>query len=133
MSIISRLVNKSFSATFENDDGVREANSLFSTLFETSEGETLTAKAIYKAYQQQCLRYRPQSHYMTIAQLNQKLAIVAQYRDDVRVMADGRLLGWKLRDKPVEAVPHSEGGLTWQDGFQALKAWLVSMLTCGIQ
>ena len=93
-------------STFENDDGVREANSLFSTLFETSEGETLTAKAIYKAYQQQCLRYRPQSHYMTIAQLNQKLAIVAQYRDDVRVMADGRLLGWKLRDKPVEAVPH---------------------------
>ena len=74
-------------STFENDDGVREANSLFSTLFETSEGETLTAKAIYKAYQQQCLRYRPQSHYMTIAQLNQKLAIVAQYRDDVRVMA----------------------------------------------
>ena len=93
-------------STFENDDGVREANALFSTLFETSEGATLTAKAIYKAYQQQCLRYRPQAHYMTIAQLNQKLAIVAQYRDDVRVMADGRLLGWKLRETPVQAVPH---------------------------
>ena len=47
MSIISRLVNKSFSATFENDDGVREANSLFSTLFEEDEGSTLTAKDIY--------------------------------------------------------------------------------------
>jgi hypothetical protein len=86
---------------YANDEDLLETDSLFDTLMMKADGGAVTMSALYRAYQIAILTGNPNARYMTQPTMAQKLIIIAQNRDDVRVTADGIVQGWLL--KPTEA------------------------------
>lgn len=81
---------------FPNDADLKETNELFGTLLEATEGGVVTIKDLYKAYRVSVLKANATARYMTEVTLAQKLATIAQHRDDVTLTGDGRIKGWLL-------------------------------------
>lgn len=82
---------------YSNDPQLLETDSLFDKLLLKADGGAVSFDGLYRAYQVAILTADPNARYMTQPTMAQKLLIIARNRDDVRVTADGNILGWVLK------------------------------------
>jgi hypothetical protein len=85
---------------YANDANLLETDSLFGTLLMKGEGASVSIADLYRAYQVASLM-AGHNRFMTQVVMAQKLFVIAQNRDDVRVTADGIIQGWVL--KPADS------------------------------
>lgn len=83
---------------FANDAELLKVNDLFGTLVKPVEGGSMPIPDLYRLFRLEELRKNPTASYMTETTLRQKLATIAQWRDDVTLTADAKVLGWAPAD-----------------------------------
>lgn len=96
-TIVINLAADAMRKRFANDADLLETDGLFGTLIERADGGSVTISALYRAYQIAVLTADPSRRYMTQPTMAQKLLTIAQHRDDVRITAEGMILGWVLK------------------------------------
>jgi hypothetical protein len=82
---------------FANDPDLLKVNDLFGSIVSPLEGGEISIADLYREFRLGELRKSATAQYMTETTMRQKLSIIAQNRDDVALSADGRVLGWTLK------------------------------------
>lgn len=87
---------------YANDAALIEVNALFDSLIERAEDGRVMIGDMYRAYRVAVLSANHEARYLTQPVFAQKLVLISQHRDDVRVTADGAIVGWILKAKEAE-------------------------------
>ena len=104
-TIIVNVAGQDMLKLWPNDADLAETNALFGSLLEPVDGGSITIDELYKAYRLSVLNANSSARYMTQVTMAQKLATIAQHRDDVALTADGKIKGWVLvKAEVVEAA-----------------------------
>lgn len=96
-TIVINMQAEDMRRRFANDADLLEVDGLFGRLLEANEAAMITISELYKLYQVDQLRRDPNARYMTQPTMSQKLLTITQYRDDVEVTSDARIIGWQAK------------------------------------
>lgn len=92
---------------YAHDPALLATDGLFDSLLERADGGRVSFADLYRAYQVAVLTADPNARYMTQPTMAAKLLVISQHRDDVRVTADGFVVGWVLKptdQRKVETI-----------------------------
>lgn len=101
-TIVVNMQQQDMRSRFKNDADLLEVDGLFGALVVTDVGAMITLTDFYALYRNDRLRNDPNARFMTQPTMAQKLMTITQYRDDIEVTSDGRIIGWTAKAKATQ-------------------------------